>query len=138
MSLNFSNAFDENGYNLATDGEKVIVKTTVKLPKDYWDSSPITEEQFNEYEEFETERTKGLIKTIPLAMKEVDGDVSKFNLTIQQPGEKIMTVTVSKDVDIRNPGTGEVSVGNTTRIISKVHKGKYRDTIKEMYDLFDE
>ena len=138
MGLNFSNAFNGNEYKLATDDEKIIVKTTVNLPKDYWETSPITEEEFNQYEAFETDRTKELIKTIPQAIKDVDGDVSKFNLTIQQPGDRHVTVTVARDVNVRNPGTGEVTVGNTTRIISKVHKAKYRDTIKEMYDLFDD
>ena len=69
--FNFNKAFAGEKYAMSKENDMLNIKTTINLPEDYWDISPISEEDFVAYNTFETERIKDIIKGIPAGMEEL-------------------------------------------------------------------
>jgi hypothetical protein len=140
--FNFNKAFAGEKYAMSKENTMLSIKTTINLPEDYWDISPISEEDFVAYNTFETERIKDIIREIPAGMEELkslhpETAVKNLNITIKQPGEKVSQVRFTKDKSLRNPGTRETYVADSCSILTKNLKSVYKETITDMLKDFD-
>lgn len=115
---------------LDTDGKAVAYRK--QLSKAYWDEAPITKAQHSEYTTYEQEYVKQGIDSLKAAHNA--DDVVKATLYMSVPGNKTVTVRTNKEANLRNPSTGETSVGVTARVSVKVAKSIYKDELNSLID----